>query len=682
MQHTNTLSSDQMKWYSHAQSRRANSAHECSKPLHCQLNRTKQAQAKVAVLGLRHWARLAAATLLSAVWVSASHAALQTYTDAASFTPLLAPGYYSEGTWAGANGLTSFTFQGPSPANSFGMTFTSPGPQDSLIYVGNGFIGSNNATSTLTITFPSTKQPNMFGADAFGTDRIDTPDARDVTVTATSNLGATATLLRNKDSRFAGFRATAPGEFITQVTVSHTHVASNQMWDNIDNAFLGLSAVIAPTTSVSPPNTGTLACTTVNAGDASACTAEPAIGYITQSIGGCGGTATVSGVNSYTTGNLSAACTVTATFEQLTYNIVATPTPVDAVTAGGSVSCSPNPVNHGSDATCTATAQPGYAFGSWGDDCTGTMANSCTLSNVTTAKTVSANFTLNSYDIATTATPSEGGSVSCTPSTVAHGGGASCSATAQAGYTFASWAGDCTGTAASCVLSNVTANKAVTANFSLNSYTITTSANPPEGGNLSCTPNPVAHGSNATCTAVPAAGFAAASFSGCTRVGSTNDCALTNVTAAAIVSAAFTTLPVITNTGNLPDATEGQTYSQSLEVTGGTAPYTWAVVDGSLPPGMTLDTATGVISGTVPKQAVQKAASIAKATGAFSFSVQVTDSSIPKLQSTVQQLSLQVVAAPVAATATPVPTMGTWALALLGLLIAGVGFQRRSTMQG
>lgn len=278
-------------------------------------------------------------------------------------------------------------------------------------------------------------------------------------------------------------------------------------------------------------------------------------------------------------------------------------------------------------------------------------------------------------------TPSANGSMSCTPNPVADGSNALCTAVPDAGYSVTSFSG-CTRVESTnnCELTNVTAPATVAATFAAITYPITVT--PSDNGSMSCTPNPVAHGSNATCTAVPHAGFAVASFSGCTRVGSTNDCELANVTAAATVSATFTALPVITTTGNLPDATEGQAYSQSLVVTGGTAPYTWAVVDGSLPPGMMLDTATGVISGKVPKQAIQKAASIAKATGAFSFGVQVTDSSNPQLQSSVQQLSLQVVAAPVAATATPVPTLGTWALAVLGLSIAGFGFQRRSKMQG
>src|SRR5262249_5551857 len=38
-------------------------------------------------------------------------------------------------------------------------------------------------------------------------------------------------------------------------------------------------------------------------------------------------------------------------------------------------------------------------------------------------------------------------------------------------------------------------------------------------------------------------------------------------------------------------------YSQSLTAAGGTAPYQWAITAGSLPPGLTLDPSTGIISG-------------------------------------------------------------------------------------
>jgi virginiamycin B lyase len=48
----------------------------------------------------------------------------------------------------------------------------------------------------------------------------------------------------------------------------------------------------------------------------------------------------------------------------------------------------------------------------------------------------------------------------------------------------------------------------------------------------------------------------------------------------------------------LPGGVIGTAYSASLTANGGTAPYTWSVSAGSLPTGLTLDPATGAISGT------------------------------------------------------------------------------------
>ncbi len=47
-----------------------------------------------------------------------------------------------------------------------------------------------------------------------------------------------------------------------------------------------------------------------------------------------------------------------------------------------------------------------------------------------------------------------------------------------------------------------------------------------------------------------------------------------------------------------PAGQVGVAYSASLSVTGGTTPFTWSIVAGSLPAGLTLNTATGVVSGT------------------------------------------------------------------------------------
>jgi hypothetical protein len=55
--------------------------------------------------------------------------------------------------------------------------------------------------------------------------------------------------------------------------------------------------------------------------------------------------------------------------------------------------------------------------------------------------------------------------------------------------------------------------------------------------------------------------------------------------------------PSVTTT-TLPDAEIGVPYSQTLLGSGGTTPYAWSVTVGSLPAGLSLDSSTGVISGT------------------------------------------------------------------------------------
>jgi Putative Ig domain len=57
--------------------------------------------------------------------------------------------------------------------------------------------------------------------------------------------------------------------------------------------------------------------------------------------------------------------------------------------------------------------------------------------------------------------------------------------------------------------------------------------------------------------------------------------------------------PTITlSPSTLPDGNVGTAYNQTIVATGGTPPYTYAVSSGSLPSGLTLDSATGIISGT------------------------------------------------------------------------------------
>ncbi len=54
--------------------------------------------------------------------------------------------------------------------------------------------------------------------------------------------------------------------------------------------------------------------------------------------------------------------------------------------------------------------------------------------------------------------------------------------------------------------------------------------------------------------------------------------------------------PVITTT-SLPAAAVNTAYSQTIQVTDGLAPYNWSVIGGNLPPGLSLESLSGLISG-------------------------------------------------------------------------------------
>lgn len=69
------------------------------------------------------------------------------------------------------------------------------------------------------------------------------------------------------------------------------------------------------------------------------------------------------------------------------------------------------------------------------------------------------------------------------------------------------------------------------------------------------------------------------------------------------------------NTNSLPNGTNGVAYSQTLTASGGDTPYTWSIVAGNLPTGITLNLNSGLISGT-PTEVGQK-----------NFTVRVLDSS-------------------------------------------------------
>jgi uncharacterized repeat protein (TIGR01451 family) len=80
----------------------------------------------------------------------------------------------------------------------------------------------------------------------------------------------------------------------------------------------------------------------------------------------------------------------------------------------------------------------------------------------------------------------------------------------------------------------------------------------------------------------------------------------------------------------LTNGTVNVAYSQTITATGGIQPYTWSVTAGALPPGLSLNPATGAITGTPT------------AAGPFSFDVTVTDSAVPTPATATRTFSLTI----------------------------------------
>lgn len=75
--------------------------------------------------------------------------------------------------------------------------------------------------------------------------------------------------------------------------------------------------------------------------------------------------------------------------------------------------------------------------------------------------------------------------------------------------------------------------------------------------------------------------------------------------------------PLSITTTSLPSGRVDVSYSATLAAAGGLPPYSWALTQGSLPNGLTLNTSTGIVSG------------VPTTPGTFNFMVQVSDSQSP-----------------------------------------------------
>ena len=238
------------------------------------------------------------------------------------------------------------------------------------------------------------------------------------------------------------------------VTTSADETAKTVSWTN-STIFYDVIATSAL------PSGGSASClpASVASGDSSTCTATPNLGYrFTGWTGDCAsfGTATTCSLSNITANKASV-----AQFELITYTVDAT-----VASGGGTATCTPSPVNHGSSSTCTAAPAPGYRFTGWTGDCASFGATAtCSLTNITANQASVAQFELIPTNPAIATVSVGNGSAICVPAVVPYGGSTTCTATPGAGWTFSGWTGACAGQGLVCTLTNVIAPVASVAGF-------------------------------------------------------------------------------------------------------------------------------------------------------------------------------------------------------------------------
>ena len=273
----------------------------------------------------------------------------------------------------------------------------------------------------------------------------------------------------------------------------------------------------------------------------------------------------VASTNASYTFNVTGNRTLVANFALNTYSITATADP----TAGGTVTGA-GTYNHGASCTLTATANTGYTFVNWTKNGTQVSTNASYTFTVSEAGSYVAHFSLNSYNVTATANPTAGGTVSGAGE-YNHGASCTLTATANTGYTFTNWTEN-----GSVVSSNanytftVTGNRTLVANFTLNTYTVATAANPAAGGTVSGA-GEYNHGESCTVTATANTGYTFSNWTENGTVVSTNSSYTFTVEGNRNLVANFSnityTITVSANPSNSGTATGGGTYNHGQSCT-------------------------------------------------------------------------------------------------------------------
>ena len=254
------------------------------------------------------------------------------------------------------------------------------------------------------------------------------------------------------------------------------------------------------------------------------------------------------------TSNRNLVANFTAVPQSYTIAVSANPTAGGTVTGGGSY-------NAGTSCTVNATAATGYTFSNWTENGTVISTNAQYTFTVNGNRTLVANFTINTYTINVSANPTAGGTVSG-GGTFTYGQSCTVNATAATGYTFTNWTENGTVVSTNAHYTfTVNANRNLVAHFTANTYTITVSASPTNGG-IVTGGGTFTYGQSCTLTATANSGFTFINWTENGSFVSSNTTLTFTVTGNANIVAHFTEnpLPMYTITVT-PKPAEGGTVS-------------------------------------------------------------------------------------------------------------------------
>ena len=357
-----------------------------------------------------------------------------------------------------------------------------------------GAVISTNATYTFTVNSNRSFQAN-YSQNTYTVSVSNNPSSGGtVTGGGNYNHGEQATITASPAAGYAFVNWTEGGSVIsTNASYTFTVNSNRSFQANYSQNTYTVSVSNSPSSGGTATGGGNY-----NHGAQATITASPAAGYsfVNWTEGG-----SVISTNASYTFTVNSNRNFQANYSQNTYTVSVSNNPSSGGTATGGGN-----YTHGSQATITASPSTGYAFVNWTEGGSVVSTNASYTFTVNSNRSFQANYSQNTYTVSVSNSPSSGGTATG-GGTFAHGAQATITASPAAGYAFVNWTegGSIISTNATYTFT-VNSNRNFQANFSQNTYTVNVSNSPTSGGTATGGGN-YTHGSQATISASPSAGY-------------------------------------------------------------------------------------------------------------------------------------------------------------------------------